>query len=477
MASDTTSLGIDIGGTNIRVALVSMAGDILAHTGARSPADPQAVPSLLVDMIALVNDGSAKAIGIGVPGRVDFPKRKVLSGGYLNLAEVALAEIMEKATGLPVILDNDGNMALVAEMAAGAAKGQRNVTMLTIGTGIGGAIANNGQIFRGTTTAGQLGHLTVNVKGRLCACGRIGCVETESSGTALQRHLTEAGFAPGASADALWDVMLAGDVKARQVFLDWAGPLRSAIDTLCATVDPEMIVLGGGAGHAAVRALDLVPTRSEWYHCPVVAATLGDNAGVIGAALAGLDHAGLLNPRRHGKRTVLVNGVPASGKSSISRELGQRTGWPVLSLDTVKNPFIKEIKEVDRLFNRRLGIASYEAIWSLLNDFPDGSTIIVDAWFGFQPLELLDQHLKMAKVEQVAEIWCHAPGDVLAARYEARLAERPVGHPGASYIPELIELAKRATPTGRGPQLSVDTTRPVDHDRVKAFVDDVFAKP
>ena len=139
-------------------------------------------------------------------------------------------------------------------------------------------------------------------------------------------------------------------------------------------------------------------------------------------------------------------------------------------IQRVKNPFLEQLGGGDRLFNRTLGRASYQAIWSLVRDAPAGVTYIVDAWFGFQPSELLVEHLKMAGVEATAEVWCHAPGEVLGERYAARLDERLPGHPGADYILELIELAKRATPLKRGPLLDVDTTKALDFDAIVGWV-------
>jgi glucokinase len=141
-------------------------------------------------------------------------------------------------------------------------------------------------------------------------------------------------------------------------------------------------------------------------------------------------------------------------------------GWPLLALDTIKNPFLEVLDGVDRDFNRTLGRASYAAIWSIISEAPAGSVFVVDAWFGFQPRELLEDHLSRAGVEHTAEIWCHAPGEVLAERYRARLDQRLPGHPGAAYIPELIDLAKRAEPLRRGPLFEVDTTRPTDFEAI-----------
>jgi glucokinase len=162
------------------------------------------------------------------------------------------------------------------------------------------------------------------------------------------------------------------------------------------------------------------------------------------------------------KRAVLVNGVPASGKSTVARAVSHAQGWPLLALDTVKEAFFEHLGTGDRDYNRLLGKASYQAIFALIADFPDGVTALVDAWFGFQPAEVLDKHLTRAGVGGIAEIWCHAPAEIIGDRYRSRLTQRHSGHLGASYVPELIELAGRARPLGSYPLFEVDTTRPLD---------------
>ncbi|MFB2550188.1 ROK family protein [Ensifer soli] len=459
------AIGIDIGGTNIRAARVSAEGTILAKVSAPSGPDAARAVDRILSLIADIDAPEVRAIGIGVPGRVDPHRRRVLSGGYLDLSTLDLAGMVEERTGRPVHIDNDCSMALVAEMAVGVARGRGEVAMLTIGTGIGGALASGGRILRGSRTAGQLGHITIDIHGQECLCGRRGCVETTSSGTALRRRITQAGLARETTAGDLMAHAAAGDAVAQAILTDWAAPLRAAIDTLSASVDPELVLLGGGLGREAASALERIPAGSGWFRPQIEAAALGDDAGVIGAALAAL---GSIRPA--GKRAVLVNGVPAAGKSGVAGALARATGWPVLALDTVKNPFLKELGGGDRAFNRTLGRASYAAIFSILRDAPDGTTVIIDAWFGFQPIETLRSHLETAGVTAIAELWCHAPPEVLAERYAARLDSRPAGHPGADYIPELVALAGRAAPTGLADAFAIDTTETFALDPVLAFV-------
>jgi predicted kinase len=175
------------------------------------------------------------------------------------------------------------------------------------------------------------------------------------------------------------------------------------------------------------------------------------------------------------KRVVLVNGVPASGKSTVARALSSARNWPLLTLDTVKEAFFDHLGTGDRDYNRLFGKASYQAVFDLVRDFPENSTSLIDAWFGFQPLEVLQTHLARAGVGGVAEIWCHAPGITVGERYRSRLADRHSGHLGAAYIPELVELADKARPLGAFPVLDVDTTRPLDSAALLSWLDREFA--
>lgn len=461
-----TAIGVDIGGTHVRAARVSNSGQILASVRAPSSADPEQVLATTIDLIGqLMVDGIA-GIGVGVPGRVDGSTGTVFSGGYVDLSKLPFAQLLREATGQFVVLENDCSMALLGEAAFGAGQGKQNLVMLTIGTGIGGAALDHGHLLRGRSTAGQFGHVVVAPDGLLCACGRRGCVETLSSGTAFGRHVCEAGLTPGTNADDLLERRDQGDTQAAAVLTAWAGPLRRAIDGLVATLDPDLVLLGGGMGGRAVAALAGIPAENCWYQSPVVAAQLGDDAGVIGAARCAMDRFAA----RGRKRAVLVNGVPASGKSQVAHALSAQTGWPLLTLDSVKNPFLEVIEGVDREFNRTLGKASYKAIWSLVADAPAGTTVIVDAWFGFQPRDLLESHLTMAGVSETLEIWCSAPAEVVVERYASRLGDRLPGHPGAAYLPELAALVARAEPVGRGPVFAVDTTEATDIGGMVAWI-------
>ena len=171
------------------------------------------------------------------------------------------------------------------------------------------------------------------------------------------------------------------------------------------------------------------------------------------------------------KSAILVNGVPASGKSSVARAVADRLGAPLMVLDTAKQPLFDHFGLGEREHNRKLGRASYEIIFSVIGDWPDPSIVVVDAWFGFQPIAILEKHLLTAGIARTAEIWCHAPPAVLADRYASRVATRSAGHPGLDYVPELIALAEQARPTGLAPRFDVDTTLPLAIEPLITWLD------
>ena len=170
------------------------------------------------------------------------------------------------------------------------------------------------------------------------------------------------------------------------------------------------------------------------------------------------------------KRAILVNGVPASGKSTVARALSDRHGWPLFAVDTIKEPFFTELGIGDRAYNRKLGRAAYAAIFDTIAAFPDPHTVIIEAWFGFQPAELLRDHLARAELSATVEIWCQADPETIGQRYAARVPQRPAGHPGLDYVPELVALAGLAQPIDVGPTLRLATDRPADPGLVDAFL-------
>lgn len=278
------AIGIDVGGTNIRAALVDGDGKILEW---RHDAAVRADDALMAAILALVDalrGPQVGAVGIALPCRVDPLRRQIRAGGFVDLSTRNPWEEIEDATGLPVAIENDGTMALLGEVAFGAARGMASAVLLTIGTGIGGGIIERGEVVRGRDTAGQLGHLLVRPGGRLCVCGARGCVEAESAGRAFPLHLAEHGLAPDLRAA---DLLALDTDEARAALHAWAAPLRQAIDILEVAFAPEAVLIGGGAGEAMLGALAHLPSgTSDWFGARIKAAALGDRAGVIGAAAA-----------------------------------------------------------------------------------------------------------------------------------------------------------------------------------------------
>jgi len=293
MNENTTALGVDVGGTNLRIAEVDASGRILSRHAEPVTRGREAFSARLIELINARRTPYIRAVGVGIPGRVDTTAGQVLSAGYLALGGLPLAATLSAATDLPVVVENDCAMALVAECAVGVARGHSNVVMFTIGTGIGGAIAVNGSPLHGRATAGQVGHVTVQHGGEPCNCGRRGCVETTSSGTALGRLIREAGLPADTDVAQLLAAADAGDEQAGTLLSKWALPMRDAVTSMAAAFDPDLVLFGGGLGWAMARAIDRLPPERSWYTYEIVSAKLSDDAGVIGAGLRALSSIGL----------------------------------------------------------------------------------------------------------------------------------------------------------------------------------------
>lgn len=273
-------IGIDVGGTRIRAARISPDGVIDGRICESVTADRDGFAAQVLRLIATLRNDGVQAVGIGIPGRVAGRSGKILSAGFLDIADLDIAGRIRAQTGLLCRVENDAAMALIAE--ARAMPGL--VAMVTVGTGIGGALAVDGAPWHGGDVAGQFGHIVVSDTGPLCNCGRRGCVETFSSGTALGRLISDAGLPPSTTAEALLD---RSDPDARALLHEWAAPIQRALETLVSVVDPDRLIMGGGLGAQMVRALDRFEHRSPWFVRPLTPARHGDDAGVIGAGLAG----------------------------------------------------------------------------------------------------------------------------------------------------------------------------------------------
>ena len=279
------AIGVDVGGTRIRVARVTpdgIARDLVIEAVDRTR---EGFARQFARLVGGARRAGTAGVGVGIPGRVR--DGAVLSAGYLDVAGLDMAGL---CGGLPARVENDATMALMAEAHARRERAGL-VAMLTVGTGIGGAILADGQPWHGGGVAGQFGHIVVAADGPPCNCGRTGCVETLSAGPAFARLAAAHGLGEGATADEVIARAEDGDRACGAMLALWAAPFGRAVETLVAAIDPRLVIVGGGLGGAMVRALERVPHRSDWFRTPVEAARLGDGAGVVGAGLLAMDRA------------------------------------------------------------------------------------------------------------------------------------------------------------------------------------------
>lgn len=308
MAPDQT-IGLDLGGTKLASGVVDSRGSVIWSDRVSSKGYSQeAVTDLLADGIdrARARAPGVDRIGVGIPATIDFEQGRAISTVNLGLEDMPVRDLLAERTGAKVSLDNDGNLAMLAEAVHGAAKGARDAITLTIGTGIGGGIWLDGGIYRGATGAGaELGHMVVEFDGPPCqgTCPGRGCIETLASGTAIAREGSAAALA---NPDSMLGGMIGneGEVTAEQVHraavdgdpvaievIETAGRyLGAALTSLVNLFEPEVVVVGGGAmamgefllgpAREEVRRRALTPMRDT----PVVEAVLGPDAGMIGAA-------------------------------------------------------------------------------------------------------------------------------------------------------------------------------------------------
>lgn len=305
-------IGVDVGGTHLRAARVGPAGidgEVLRRRSEVDEGDALlgAVVAVLAELGA--GPGSRLPVGLGVAGLVDRDGR-LRYGPNVGVRELPLAALLGDALGddRVVRVVNDASAAAVAEHRLGAARGHRDVVLLTLGTGVGGGVVSDGRLLEGAHGfAGELGHLVILEGGRDAPSGILGTVEAYASGTAISTEATEAvaaGLAGARETDAPGVVAaaVAGEPWAIAVLERVGARLGVAIASIVAVVDPSIVVVGGGAGEAASPFL--LPAARDTFanhlmgsaHRPlpsIVPAELGDDAGVIGAGLLAADRAGL----------------------------------------------------------------------------------------------------------------------------------------------------------------------------------------
>jgi glucokinase len=304
------TIGVDIGGTNIAAGVVTSTGTIVANARrATDPTDPAQIETDVADVVTeLMQTHDVVGIGIAAAGFVSANRREMLFAPNIAWRNHPLADRLERLIGHPVIIENDANAAAWAEYRFGNGQGKADVVMLTLGTGLGGAIITGGDLVRGAFGAGaELGHVKVVPDGEACGCGQRGCWEAYASGTALARDaqrfarefataakpmLDQAGGKPLTGAHVTAAARL-GDQAALGLLHQFGRYLGLGIATLAAVTDPELVVIGGGI--TGVAGDLILPTAREYFvknlsgrghrgELQILTAKLGNDAGIIGAA-------------------------------------------------------------------------------------------------------------------------------------------------------------------------------------------------
>jgi glucokinase len=307
--SQAEAIGVDLGGTKMLLGVLDGDSKTVWESRERSAGEGESeLVELLIREVeeARTERPGVEAIGMGIPATIDHEKGLAVAAVNLPIENLPIRDIVVERTGLPTFVDNDANVAALAEHLFGAARGARNAVMLTIGTGIGGGLILGGEIYRGSTGAGaELGHMAIQMDGPGCQgnCPNRGCVEAFASGTALGREGRAAaesnpdsalgkllGAGEEVDGKAVTVAAQAGDATAVEVFDLVGGRLGVALAGFANIFEPETIVVGGGAMAAGDLLLD--PARRElearalkpMNRTPVVPAELGEDAGMIGAA-------------------------------------------------------------------------------------------------------------------------------------------------------------------------------------------------
>lgn len=298
--NDLIRVGIDIGGTAVKIGLVDSDNQLLAtakiDTNSETGAS-EVIRQIAESTITLMNANNIMVeqcvgIGIGVPGLVDRKNGLVVYSNNLCWENVALAEEMHSYIPLPVRIANDADCATLGEAIAGAGKGVDNLVMLTLGTGVGGGIILNGELFTGSMVGGvELGHMSIKSGGELCTCGRRGCLEAYASATAMRREAEKVYGEPLEPLD-IFTAAHNGDEKAQKIVDAYIQDLAAGIVNIVNTFRPERVLLGGGiAGQGEVLLQPIREimqkecfggSRSELPELMI--AQSGNTAGMIGSA-------------------------------------------------------------------------------------------------------------------------------------------------------------------------------------------------
>jgi glucokinase len=291
-----TAVGVDVGATKVMATLVAPDATVLAREIAETPAaDVPGVLQAMHDVAEAVIDASAVAIGVGAAGMVELGTGRMRYAPNIAWRDVDLRPPLAPL-GLPTFIDNDCTAATVAELVAGAGRAAGDFLYVGVGTGIGGGIVSGGRVLRGAHGfAGEIGHIIVEPGGTVCGCGNHGCWETVASGSAITR-LGHARM--GVDGYAVVDAARRRDATALEIIADVGARLGEGIAGLVNVLDPELVLVGGGAAASAGDLL-LEPARRAFQasvegaghrpDVPIVPAALGADGAAVGAALWALE--------------------------------------------------------------------------------------------------------------------------------------------------------------------------------------------
>ncbi len=327
--SQKIAVGVDIGGTKVAVGLVDASGKIIAHSRksmvARGSAE-EGLRAVFDALDGLMRDRSAKraaGIGISVPGWVDRARGSLVAATNIPCwRDFPLAPEVARRYGLPARIANDANVAALAEAVWGAGAGYSDVFYVTLGTGIGTGIVEDGRIYEGRTgAAGEGGHVTIDFHGPTCGCGKRGCIEMYASGTAIGKRARARLIEHGAGESQI--LTLAGgnieavtsetvgkaaarrDKLALEVLDETAEQLAIWLGNMIDLLEPGVIVMGGGVGHLVMtrarkirEALEVWAINPRWREVPIVEARYGAESAMVGAAALCLPRTALSAQRR-----------------------------------------------------------------------------------------------------------------------------------------------------------------------------------
>jgi glucokinase len=297
------TIGIDIGGSKVLAVRVDD-GRVVDRYQGRTPKSGEAPTVAALDAARRVWSDDVSAVGVGIAGLVRWPEGSFAWGPHVPATDIPVRSELEAELGVPVVVDNDANATAWCEMQLGTGVGYRHALVVTLGTGIGGAVVIDGEIFRGGSFAGEWGHMQYDPGGTLCDCGKRGCWETVASGPALVRLAKEVmALNPDSSfAYRLADVEItgeaitaaadSGDEVARGLVAQVGAEFGRGVASLVAIFDPDVVIVGGGLGSVGESLVgparrvvaDALHGGAYRLPPPILVAARGSDAGAEGAA-------------------------------------------------------------------------------------------------------------------------------------------------------------------------------------------------